>query len=321
MDGTTGRVVVGYDGSKHARAAVEWAAAEAARRHGRLEVTCVLDNGGLLMPDPAGWTEMAVEGGRQMATEAANVVRQTWPDLQVDAVGQAGRAAAVLIDVSRTADLLVVGKRGRNPLAELVLGSVAERLAARAHCPVVVVHGDAAVHPGPDHPVVVGVDDSDDAGRALDLAAGWAHDAGAPLTVICAWTGSDAWEHHVFTARQRTELDAGAKAAAQDAVDAAVARAQEGNPDLRVTGSVVPGVPAKVLTVLSEDAGLLVIGSRGRGAFAGLMLGSVSHALLRTAPCAVLVVGQHARSAGDEQSDTTRAEESKPEAAAKAPVT
>jgi nucleotide-binding universal stress UspA family protein len=325
MDGTRERVVVGYDGSKHAEGALQWAAAEAARRHVRLDVTSVIDDGGLGIDYPAGtahwWIEMAADSGRRMATEAVSAIRRTWPELDVDPVGLAGRPAAVLIDVSRTADLIVVGTRGHNPLADMVLGSVAERLAAHGHCPVVVVHGDAAVHPGPDHPVVVGVDDSDHTRRAVDLAAAWAHDARAPLTVICAWTGADTWEYLSLTATQRRELEASARTTAQEAVDKAVAQALHLHPDLRVTGSVVPGTPSKVLTVLSEDAGLLVVGSRGRGAFASLMLGSVSHALVRTAPCAVAVVGEHARSTGDEHGDPARTEESGSEGAADAPVT
>jgi nucleotide-binding universal stress UspA family protein len=242
------------------------------------------------------------------ATEPANLVRQIWPDLDVDPVGRAGPPAVVLIDVSRTADLFVLGTLGRNPLAEMVLGSVAERLAAHAHCPVVVVHGDVAMRPGPDHPVVVGVDDSAGARRAVNLAARWAHHAGAGLSVISAWTGGEACEYNALTATQETELEKTASTGAQQAVDGAVARALELHPDLRVTGSAVPGAPSQVLTVLSEDAGVLVVGSRGRGAFASLVLGSVSHTLVRTATCAVAVVGEHAGSSGDEHGDTARAE-------------
>ena len=124
------------------------------------------------------WPEVAIEARRRLATQGAHVIRETCPDLDIEAVGRAGLPAAVLVDASRTADLLIVGTRGLNSLAEMALGSVAERVAAHGQCPVVVVHGDMAVHPGPGHPVVVGVDDSAGARRAVDVAGARAHDAG-----------------------------------------------------------------------------------------------------------------------------------------------
>jgi nucleotide-binding universal stress UspA family protein len=310
MDGTRERVVVGYDGSDHARRALRWAAVEAARRHARLEVTAVVDDGGLGIRGPVGmahwWPEVAIEGGRRLATQGADVIRETWPDLDVEAVGRAGLPAAVLVDASRTADLLIVGTRGLNPLAEMALGSVAERVAAHGYCPVVVVHGDVAVHPGPGHPVVVGVDDSAGARRAVDVAARWAHDAGAPLSVICAWMTREVWEYDVLPTSQQSELEKYASTAARNAVDAAVARALELHPDLQVTGSTRRGEPSQVLTELGDGAGLVVVGSRGRGVIASLLLGSVSHALVGTATCAVAVVGEHTRSEGDEPAGGSR---------------
>ncbi len=296
MDGTTQRVVVGYDGSAHARRAVLWAAAEAARRSARLEVTSVVNDGGLGIRGPVGmahwWTAAAIEGGQRLACSGVDLARDVAPGVFAEAIGQTGLPAAALLDASRTADLLVVGTRGRNPLVEMALGSVAERVSAQSYCPVVVVHGDAAVHPGPRHPVVVGVDDSPGAARAVGVAASWAHEAGAPLSVVCGWVAGDLWDYEWLTESQEAQVESWAAAAARDAVDDAVAQSLAAHPDLQVTGSTWPGQPSQVLTERSGGAGLLVVGSRGRGAFASLLLGSVSHALVRTAPCAVAVVGQ-----------------------------
>ena len=302
MDGTRQRVVVGYDGSAHARRAVLWAAAEAARRSARLEVTSVVDDGGLGIRGPVGmahwWTEAAVEGGRRLACSGLDLARDVAPGVDAEAIGQTGLPAAALVDASRTADLLVVGTRGRNPLVEMALGSVAERVSAQGYCPVVVVHGDPAVHPGPRHPVVVGVDDSPGAARALGVAADWAYETGATLSVVCGWVAGDVWDDEWLTETQEAQVESWAAAAARDAVDAAIAQSLAVHPDLQVTGSTWPGQPSRVLTERSGGAGLLVVGSRGRGAFASLLHGSVSHALVRTAPCAVAVVG-HRVGAGD----------------------
>lgn len=311
MNGTMERVVVGYDGSEHGRRALQWAAAEAAARRAELEVICVVDDGGLGIRGPVGmahwWTDVAADEGRRLTSEGADLVGQTWPDLDILPVGRAGVPASVLIDASRRAGLLVVGTRGRNPLAEMALGSVAEAVATHARCPVVVVHGDVGIRPGTDHPIVVGVDGSAGSRRALEIAARWAHVARASLLVVCAWTGADAWGFDALTATQESELQQSASRAARDAADAAVAVALELWPDLHVTGCAHRGQPSQVLTDLGADAALLVVGTRGRGAFASLLLGSVSHALVRTAPCAVAVIGEHASpDAGTHADETTR---------------
>jgi nucleotide-binding universal stress UspA family protein len=229
-----------------------------------------------------------------VANRGADLVRLTWPDLDVEPVGRVDLPAPILIAASQAADLIVVGTRGRNPLAEMALGSVAERVAGHGHCPVVVVHRHAAAPPGPDHPVLVGVDNSPRARQALDLAARWAHEAAAPLSVICAWTVADAVGDAGLTPGHGSRAEDAAHAAARRAVDAAVGRVLERHPDLQVTGSTRVGVPSQVLAQMAAGAGLLVVGSRGRGALGGLLLGSVSHAIVRTAPCAVAVVGEHA---------------------------
>ena len=290
------RVVAGYDGSTHADPALRWAAHEAARRGVRLEVLTVVDDVGLgVHHGPVGvadwWPKAAARGALRIAHRGVDVACDEEPGLDARPVGRAGLPVAALVHASAGAELLVLGTRGRNPVVEMALGSVAERCATHAHCPVAVVHRDVATRPGADGPVVVGVDGSPGSRRAVDVAAGWARRTCAPLTVVCVWSVGAAWQYDVLTAPETSALEQAAADAARSVADDAGARALECHPELQVAAIALPGEPAQVLTRRAAGAGLLVVGSRGLGGFAGLVLGSVSHAVVRTAPCAVLVVG------------------------------
>jgi nucleotide-binding universal stress UspA family protein len=116
-----------------------------------------------------------------------------------------GSPAGQLVDASRDADLIVLGSRGRGRLRAGLLGSTSYAVTAHARCPVVIVRAGAeqqeqqeetagdlhVARPGPEHPVVVGVDDSEAAQRALDAAAAWAEREHAALHVVasaaCSW--------------------------------------------------------------------------------------------------------------------------------------
>jgi nucleotide-binding universal stress UspA family protein len=192
MNGQTGRVIVGYDGSTHAAHAVEWAAAEAARRDRPLIVLYVIDygrfavaGGGSIGTD---WRPyLADEPGKLLVDKGVELALKAAPDVQVAGEVKVGRPVGALIEASRTADLMIVGGRGFNELGNLVLGSVAAALAVHGGCPVVIVRGDGKAVPGPGHPVVVGVDGSAASQAALAYAARTAQDASAPLIVVCAW--------------------------------------------------------------------------------------------------------------------------------------
>ncbi len=288
-------IVVGYDGSEQAGAAVDWAAREATARRVRLRVVYIERPNVLAGPPGADpWMAQQIEQiGRQLTEEAEERARRV-DGVDVRSTVLTGPPAGALVDTARDADLLVLGTRGRGELASALLGSVAYSVSAHAECPVVVVRGDGQVRPGPSAPVVVGVDGSEPARAAVDAAADAAHRYGAPLTVVGAWQGTSAgaWagEYWMITAEALEDMDKAAQRETQDVVSSAVAQAKQHHGDLAVEGVTTDGMPAKVLVDASVDAGLLVVGARGRGGFTGLLLGSVSHGVIHAASRPVMVV-------------------------------
>jgi nucleotide-binding universal stress UspA family protein len=200
----------------------------------------------------------------------------------------------MLVDESRRTDLMVLGTRGRGDFSATCLGSVSIAVAARAFCPVVILRSGMPADPGPAFPVVVGVDGSEWSAHALEVAADVAVQARAPLRVVnvCAGLPEGTWA--AASARGISPspdrfLDA-AHSAAEQVAEQAVNAARRAHSGVNVTRLVVEGHPAHSLSPTANDAGLLVVGSRGRGVFTGLVLGSVSHGVVKTARCPVMVV-------------------------------
>jgi nucleotide-binding universal stress UspA family protein len=286
-------IVVGYDGSPPSERAVDWAAAEAARRGVPLTVASAVDHDRIVGGSDAcvPWPGRQV-GDRlgEIARRGAERARRTAAALDVREVTRTDGAAAMLVDLSLWAELVVVGTRGRGEAAGAVLGSVAFAVAAHARCPVAVVTGSEQVAPDADHAVLVGVDGSPESRAALHHAAELAARRSAPLTVATAWHGSpaDAWVMAYGSADFDVSEEAGELAGEANAE--AVAEARRRNPGLEVRPRVVMGEPADVLADLARSHAVMVVGSRGRGGFRGLLLGSVSHAVIQGSPCPVMIV-------------------------------
>jgi nucleotide-binding universal stress UspA family protein len=292
----TRRVVVGYDGTDAARKAVDWAADEAERRHLALDVVHVVQQGDLAAT-PATVSPWEPSPLVQAAQAVTNVgvdrARQRQPRLAVRGRTVVGSPREELPIVARDAELLVVGSRGRADRLAGVLGSVAAAVAVHAPCPVVVVRGDRVLAPGPHHPVVVGDDGSEAATRALRHAADLAAAAQAPLTVVCARRplSADGWARAYWQAVDPVNdpdavSDEAARVVAGRARDLVRAR----HPGLVTRSLVAEGPAAGVILAHARDAALVVVGSRGRGGVASLLLGSVSHSVVHGATCPVLVV-------------------------------
>ena len=157
-----------------------------------------------------------------------------------------------------------------------------------------IVRGAGNVLPGPSQRVVVGIDGSAPAGAALAFAASMADQAAAPLTVMCAWNAmaEDAWVDAFAPGVGPDDPDPrpAEREVAQAALDTAVASVRAEHPAVAVRPILTEGPPAAALLEAGADAGLLVVGTRGHGAFTSLLLGSVSHAVVHAATGPVAVV-------------------------------
>lgn len=296
MDSQAGQIIVGYDGSESADHAIDWAAEQARRRKLLLTVFSVVDYVGMVpgVYGPSSWPTMFQEEAELVAAKGAERAAKAAEGIDVSTEAHVGQVADLLIKTSRKADLLVLGTRGHRELTGALLGSVVFAVSAHATCPVVVVRGDTAA-PGPNRPILVGVDDSSGARAALRFAADRAAEAQAPLIVATAYRPAPArvWADSSYYSMEATgtpHFDAMAREAAGNVTAAAVRAAQEQHPSLTAQELVITGSPTRELVGAAGGCGLLVVGTRGHGGFAGLLLGSVSHGVIHSAPCPVVIV-------------------------------
>jgi nucleotide-binding universal stress UspA family protein len=281
-------VVVGVDGSARALLAVEAAAAQAALHRRPLRIVHAMQWPALPVAGPPGTTEappMAFQTQAEAAlSDAVRLAGKTTPRVDMTSELLIGAPVPILLAESRRAYRVVLGDRGVGGFAGLLTGSVAAQTAAHAACPVVVVR-DEDRQTGP---VVVGVDGSAASRRALDFAVEEAALRGADLVAVHTWLSPPligpagmmplAYDPPPVAAEERRVLAE------------SLAGIAERYPDVVIRRESTPGAAAKVLRDRSRDAQLIVVGSRGRGGFAGLLLGSVSQDLIHHAACPVAVV-------------------------------
>ncbi len=287
----TTTIVAGYDGSPASETAVWWAAAEAGRRRARLRLTYALAmsflSSPLGIPSVPLPTDVLREGAERLLAEVAQRIRETFPRLSVDAVVTFGGAAQALLQEATTAVLVVLGSRGLGEFRDLAMGSVSAHVATHATCPVVVVppHWQSGQATGG---IVVGVDGSKSSLEAIEFAFEQAEARQATLTAVMAWhdpvsTGPNDPLPIVYDLDTLEEESAALLAES-------MAGHRDKYPNVPVHEDLVRGTAHDVLLAAGRSAELLVVGSRGRGAFRGLLLGSTSRALVHHPPCPVAVV-------------------------------
>ncbi len=273
-------VVVAVDGSPESDSAVEWAAHESVRRDALLRIIHVWHS----PPFPTDPFLDVPSSQDAFVTSAAKAAHEANPAVRTETATQAGLPSVTLIRMSEGASLIVIGGHHRNLLDRMVFGSVTTHLLSHAPCPVVVVrapHG--MLDPlAPTGPVVVGVDHDDTSDDALEFAFRYASTYGLDLVAVQAWTAYELSVSGTDTFTTIREV--------QDALSAGMRLYQSKHPGVSVVTIAACETPVDALLDWAGKASLLVVGSRGRGSFAGMFLGSVSAAIAHQAPCSVAVV-------------------------------
>jgi nucleotide-binding universal stress UspA family protein len=290
MVSTTKRygIIVGIDGSPESDAAVNWAAHDAAIRG--LPLTLVhVENPAAPTWSQAPMLEESPEQqkaeGRSLLAKASTIARDAIADTaQIQINGELLSSATVptLVDQSKDAELIVVGSRGRGALSRSILGSVSSGLIRHAHCPVALIRDADPQMPHPAQaPVLVGID-----GSTSDLATAIAFEEAslrnADLIALHAWNdvamnAIPGYDWSPTTAKEGHLLAE------------ALAGWQERYPDVSVHEQLVSGRAAHALVDASQSAQLVVVGSHGSGALAGMLLGSVSNAVVQAVDRPVIV--------------------------------
>ena len=283
------QLVVGVDGAAASDAAVCWATREATIRRLPLRLLhvvapSVLDS--TMAPDGT-WTQQQEDQARQVIERAQRIVDEQAGDKPPSVQAQVLDAHVVrtFIEASRGAYMIVVGSRGQDVFGRHSLMSVSSGLLHHAQCPVALVHAPDSAQEEIDDaaPVLLGIDGSPASEAATALAFDEADRRGVPLVVLHAW--SDVGVFPILGMDWRTYRDQG-----DEVLGERLAGWQERYPDVRVHRRLVCDVPARWLVDESKNAQLVVLGSHGRGGYAGLQLGSVSSAVAQSAHVPVIVV-------------------------------
>lgn len=288
-----GRIVVGTDLSHQATAAVDWAAHRAVA-HGRtLLIALVLPE--VPIPKRSNLYDAMLSGdyladlnkrAQRRLGEEVTRLHEVEPEARVETALIHARPSYALAQATKDAELVVIGARGRHaPVGVRVLGGTADAVVTHAHGPVAVVTDRSELTPG--GPVVVGVDDAPESLAAIRFAVTEAVATGTSLVALhawdmAAWLAQTAGAWSIDPQVMGTTLD--------EMVRDLVAPYIADHPGLEVERRVVPDRPALALVDASRGASLVVVGSRGRGGFTGLLLGSTSKAVLRDAHAPVVVV-------------------------------
>ncbi|MGY4101450.1 universal stress protein [Nocardia sp. R16R-3T] len=287
-------VVVGTDGSGTAEPAVRWAAETAAHRGRRLHVVHAIDTSAvrsLLDSDhimAPGVAEKMRGRGERILASAVRLAHELAPDLEVSTELTEANPAELLIALSERAHLVAIGATpGVGTLAHI--GSTLLAVASHGHGCIVVVHDTGTGQRLRDTgPVVVGVDGSPVGEAAIAAAFAEATERNAELVAIHAWSDLSEGE---FAGEQYLEIPIVDLEVAEHALLAErLAGWQEKFPNVTVTRKVFATGPRRHLLDWSKAAQLIVVGSRGRGGFRGLLLGSTSNWLVQQAHCPIMVV-------------------------------
>jgi len=283
----TRAIVVGADGTGSSKAAVRWAAREAERRHLPLRIVHTFEWNwrAARSNSDSDYADMVWKIAESVTATAFDQAREVAPTTPIEGDTLIGHAAQQLLAIADDAELLVLGNRGRGGFASLLLGSVSQRVATHAPCPVVIVRGRGDVTDGP---IAVGVDHSTAADRILGTAFEAASRRGCALQIVRSylppvplWLRDDMPPAEVET----PELEA----AEESRLAELVAPWRAKYPEVSVQTTLSQDSAASVLVGASQIGQLVVVGSHGHGVVASALLGSTSLQLLHHANCPVYI--------------------------------
>lgn len=283
-------ILVCVDGSAASDAAVAWATGEAIMRD--LPITLIHAVAPVIVGWPAGQLyadipEWQREGAQQVIEQARKSVAAGLngaqrPEMRTEIIYSS--VMPTLIDASKDASMIVAGSQGLGALGRLLLGSVTAGLLHHAHCPVAVIHAkEDGSRPDPDAPVLVGTDGSPTSEAAIAWAFDEASRRNVALVALHAWS-----DVGVFPMLGMDWRDSEARG--QEILAERLAGWQEQYPDVRVKRVIVCDRPSRWLLEQAQHAQLVLVGSHGRGGFAGMQLGSVSSHVAQSATVPVIVV-------------------------------
>lgn len=287
-------IVVAVDGSAASQTATRWAANTALKRKELIRLVSTYSMPQFLyaegmVPPQELYDDLEAEAMEKIDT-ARKIIADFDESVEVSYQVEEGNPIDMLLDISQDVTMIVMGSRGLGGFSGMVMGSVSAAVVSHAKCPVVVVREESDVSTATKYgPVVVGVDGTGVAEKAIEMAFAEASARKAPLRAVHTWIDMQVQASLAglnAAQKQWEEIEEDQKRLLAERISGY----KDKYPDVEVEQIITRDRPVRALADASEDAQLLVVGSHGRGGFRGMLLGSTSRALLQEAPCPLMVV-------------------------------